>query len=125
MQMKFMQKTKEKNEREINEQNNKLLIDEELNDNLRKEGQRYYINWSHLYCEQLKSGRLSFKGMNHEIEKLMQENDSNEVSQDQSEKTCDVSDEEMTNRYSYLIDSNRKRTKHSQRNRTAKRFKRV
>ncbi len=127
MQMKFMQKTKQKNDKEIEDKSNKRLIDEELSESMRKEGEKYLISSSNLYCEQLKFSRMSFNGMNHEIEKLMQENNDLNETEVKTDNNLEVSDEEMTNRYSYLIDSNgsrRKRAKYSHRNSTPyKKFK--
>lgn len=124
LKMKFMQKSKEKNEKEMEE----LLVDEELNDNLRKEGEKYIISSSHVFCEELRFGRMSFRGMNQEIEKVMKEmnefNDNN--NNDNKDRGLEVSDEEMTNRYSNLIDSNpsrQKRAKFSHKNKFNKRFK--
>lgn len=132
MQMKFMQKTVDKTQNNFDEHHNKSLLDQQNNESLRKEGQKYVVDNSYLYCERLIFGRMSFKGMNPEIEKLMQELDDNsDKSGDKCHKnddSVDVSDEEMTNRYSKYVDSNainRKRSKYSnkQRNRSDKRFK--
>lgn len=67
-----MQRTKENVERDLNEQNDSKLLDQELVDLCRKEGDRYMTTNSFLYCESLRYGRVSYKGMNPEIEKLME-----------------------------------------------------
>src|SRR5689334_9985148 len=91
LQMKFMQKTKDKSETDFEEQHNKSLLNEEYNESLRKEGQKYVMDNSYLYCERLIFGRMSFKGMNPEIEKLMQELDGNsgDKSGDKNEDTVE------------------------------------
>ena len=109
--MKFMQKTKDKNEKDLEEEQNRTLLDEEYNENMRKEGQKYVVDNSYLYCERLIFGRMSFKGMNPEIEKLMQELDRNNGNKNEdknvkNDESVEVSDEEMTNRYSTYVSSN-------------------
>jgi len=69
LQMKFMQRTKANVERELEEKSNNL--DNDLLDLCRKESDRYMTTNSYLYCENLRYGRMSFKGMNAEVEKLM------------------------------------------------------
>jgi len=129
--MKFMQRTKEKIEKDLEEQQSKALLDEEYNENMRKEGQKFVVDNSYLFCEELVFGRMSFKGMNPEVEKLMQDlsgnSDKNEEKSAKNDESVDVNDEEMTNRYSHYVDSNhmnRKRHKFSKQNhRSDKRFK--
>ncbi|XP_054167187.1 M-phase phosphoprotein 6-like [Oppia nitens] len=109
LQMKFMHRTKEKTEKQLNEQRNDELLDQHFDDNDELESQKYIINTSYVYCEGLRSGRMSFRGMNPEVEKLMQEIDENDdkdkEDNDNNEKntTQDVSDDEMANRYSKLM----------------------
>ena len=117
LQMKFMQKTKEKCDKELEELEPQDVLDQHYNANLRKEGQKYVVDNSYLYVERLVFPRMSFKGMNPEIEKLMVEMnaDNSEVKDEkQSNETFDVNDEEMTDRYTQYIDnknSNRKRNR--------------
>ena len=126
MQMKFMQKTKDKIERQgLDEKHLKPVLDENLNENMLKESNKYVINQSYIYCESLISGRMSFKGMNPEIEKLMQQmSGEKEDNNQKTEESADVSDDEMTNRYSkYINDSNRKRRQFRKDNKSNKRFR--
>ena len=126
-----MQRTKDKNEKDLEEERNKTLLDEEYNENMRREGQKYVVDNSYLFCERLIYGRMSFKGMNPEIEKLMQELDGNSGKNEEknikNDESVDVSDEEMTNRYSKYVNSNnmkRKRDKYSKQNhKSDKRFR--
>ncbi|MBN3273000.1 MPH6 phase, partial [Polyodon spathula] len=78
---------------------------------------------SFLPCEDLLYGRMSFKGFNPEVEKLMtlmnSQNRTEDVEEEEQNKTgVDVSDEEMARRYESLVGSiKRKFTK--KRNRSA------
>ncbi|CAG2158883.1 unnamed protein product [Oppiella nova] len=127
------------------------LLDTQYNENIWIESQKYLINNSYLYCELesgvkctqrqpqnylycegLVFGRMSFRGMNPEIEKLMQELDDksgDHKTKETAKESTEVSDEEMTNRYSKYISnsSHRKRNmsshKRHQNQRSDKRFK--
>ncbi|CAG2183222.1 unnamed protein product, partial [Oppiella nova] len=108
------------------------LLDTQYNENIWIESQKYLINNSYLYCEGLVFGRMSFRGMNPEIEKLMQELDDksgDHKTKETAKESTEVSDEEMTNRYSKYISnsSHRKRNmcshKRHQNQRSDKRFK--
>jgi len=50
---------------------------------------------SYVFCEDLINGRLSFRGMNPEIEKLMEARMKNIQDQTEVKKETDVSDEQM------------------------------
>ncbi|KAG8144141.1 hypothetical protein E2320_001254 [Naja naja] len=58
-------------------------------------------------CEDLLYGRMSFKGFNPEVEKLMVQMNSRHKTEDTGEETnakeADVSDEEMARRYETLV----------------------
>ncbi|XP_077983020.1 M-phase phosphoprotein 6-like [Glandiceps talaboti] len=60
---------------------------------------------SYVVCEDLKFGRLSFKGFNPHIEKLMQsfETEQELAQAEEREKQIAVSDEEMVERYDTLV----------------------
>ncbi|XP_071384683.1 M-phase phosphoprotein 6 [Centroberyx affinis] len=65
-------------------------------------------------CEDLKYGRMSFKGFNPEVEKLMLlMNAKEEVEEEEQEEISrmqtDVTDEEMARRYESLVGSMKKR----------------
>ncbi|XP_028285730.1 M-phase phosphoprotein 6 [Parambassis ranga] len=64
-------------------------------------------------CEDLKYGRLSFKGFNPEVEKLMVlMNPKEEEDDEEEEQSCmqtDVTDEEMALRYESLVGSMKKK----------------
>ncbi|XP_048887175.1 M-phase phosphoprotein 6 [Brienomyrus brachyistius] len=62
-------------------------------------------------CEDLRFGRMSFKGFNPEVEKLMQlmnahnRNEEEDEEEDFSRMETDITDEEMANRYVSLVES--------------------
>ncbi|XP_069028893.1 M-phase phosphoprotein 6 isoform X1 [Embiotoca jacksoni] len=69
---------------------------------------------SFVLCEDLKYGRMSFRGFNPEVEKLMAlMNPKDEEEEGEEEDTrrmqTDVTDEEMALRYESLVDSLRKK----------------
>lgn len=98
LQMKFMQRTKENVEREKLEQDSYKSVDQEMLELCRNEGDKYMTTNSFLYCENLRFGRMSFKGMNPEIEKLMESKapkKSSNNSQEEDVTETDVSNAEM------------------------------
>ncbi|XP_067130960.1 M-phase phosphoprotein 6 [Centruroides vittatus] len=100
LKMKFMKRSKEKIEQKEEELEKKALFETELIDILKKEGKRFLIEPSYAPCEQLVFGRMSFKGMNPEIEKLMLEKQ--EVLLSQKRKMGGISDKDFAERYSTL-----------------------
>lgn len=91
--MKFMKKTKERIEREIeNIQGHESLYSNIITSEMRSATGNYISESSFIYCEDLMEGRLSFKGMNPEIERLMElKNQKNEKPSGDMDK--DISDE--------------------------------
>uniref|UniRef100_A0A2K6GNW2 M-phase phosphoprotein 6 n=1 Tax=Propithecus coquereli TaxID=379532 RepID=A0A2K6GNW2_PROCO len=102
MRMKFMQRGLDSETKKQLEGEEKKIIGEE----------HWYLDLpaltkrqSFLLCEDLLYGRMSFRGFNPEVEKLMlQMNAKNkaEVFEDKTEEV-DVSDEEMARRYETLV----------------------
>ncbi|KAH9509572.1 M-phase phosphoprotein 6 [Bulinus truncatus] len=109
LQMKFMQRSVLRIEREQNEENLQKVIDDEhwvidWPDYKTKESS-YVKNQSYTFCEQLQYGRQSFNGCNPEIEKIMQAKkvDRQLKQSEEVEKQNSVSEVEMANRYSTLM----------------------
>ncbi|KAL3859120.1 hypothetical protein ACJMK2_009352 [Sinanodonta woodiana] len=111
LQMKFMQRSVLRMEKEENEEEAQKMIDEEhwvlaLHQGEKQHRQsQYLVEPSYVRCEDLLFGRMSFKGCNPEIEKLMksqmQELELEEASRKESE--IGVDDIEMAERYESLI----------------------
>ena len=94
LQMKFMQRKKLPFDNEPEKQRyTNSKIDQELLNLCKTEGDRYMTTNSFLLCEDLRYGRMSYKGMNPEIEKLVKsknrqfedEEEDEEISQNDNE----------------------------------------
>lgn len=73
LEMKFMKRTKEKVEKELEIEETQKLYKQNLNKNMLDSGEsKYYIEPSYFLCEGLREGRLSFRGMNEELEKHLE-----------------------------------------------------
>lgn len=91
--MKFMKKTKERIEKEIeNTHDHENLYANIITNEMRAAPSNFISESSFIFCEDLLEGRLSFKGMNPEIERLMQA-DVKEETVDNGEMEKDISDE--------------------------------
>jgi len=101
-------KSKEKCEQEAEEEKRKVLFESEIPDSLIKGGDLCIMESSFVPCLQLLNGRFSFKGMNPEIEKLMEENNLKNI--DKLKQMDGISDKEMAERYSSLLGMKRKFT---------------
>lgn len=54
---------------------------------------------SYVFCEQLVDGRLSYRGMNPEIEKLMEQENNLKNFKEEVKRETEVSDEQMAKRF--------------------------
>nr|XP_037283158.1 M-phase phosphoprotein 6-like [Rhipicephalus microplus] len=98
--MKFMKKSKEKAQKDEEDEEHRSLYNSDAVDTIIKEGSRYIIQESYAPCLDLVLPRMSFKGRNPEIERLMQGENEKEL------PTCKmpgIPDEEMAERYSTLV----------------------
>ncbi|KAK6184630.1 hypothetical protein SNE40_007065 [Patella caerulea] len=109
LQMKFMQRSVLRIEEEKNAEERQRDIDDEhwVLDvpDLQQKEQKYRIEPSFVICENLNYGRMSFKGCNLEIEKIMAANNAEKEYEAarESERETEVNDQEMAKRYSTLI----------------------
>lgn len=92
LEMKFMKKTRERLERELeNTEGHEGLYSNIITNEMRHASGNYISESSFIFCEDLIEGRVSFKGMNPDIERLMEsENKSNSTDGDMQK---DISDE--------------------------------
>ncbi|XP_055855179.1 M-phase phosphoprotein 6 [Episyrphus balteatus] len=95
LEMKFMQRTKAKVDKEIEEAEGRAMYSSEITDKM-NQNSNFIIEPSFMYCEGLIEGRLSYRGMNPEIERLL------ELEQEEKDKKTrpppqanDVSDKDM------------------------------
>ncbi|XP_028179074.1 M-phase phosphoprotein 6 [Ostrinia nubilalis] len=92
LEMKFMRKTKERIEKELeNTQGHDSLYSNIITDEMRHASGNFITESSFIFCEDLLEGRLSYKGMNPEIERLMEQDFRNANPDGDMKK--DVSDE--------------------------------
>lgn len=90
--MKFMKKTKERIEKELeNTRDHETLYSNIITNEMRHATGNFISESSFIFCEDLIEGRVSFKGMNPEIERLMDLENKNEAVDGEMQK--DVSDE--------------------------------
>ncbi|XP_034829740.1 M-phase phosphoprotein 6 [Maniola hyperantus] len=92
LEMKFMKKTKERLEKELeNTLGHEDLYSNIITNEMRHATGNYISESSFVFCEDLIEGRVSFKGMNPEIERIMEsENKQNDCD---GEMQKDISDE--------------------------------
>ncbi|KAM8799331.1 M-phase phosphoprotein 6 [Eudromia elegans] len=110
LRMKFMQRSLDSQTKKQLEEEEKKIISEEhwyLDLPDLKEKESFIIEErSFMPCEDLLYGRMSFKGFNPEIEKLMVQMNSKSKKEEievDDKMEADVSDEEMARRYETLV----------------------
>ena len=96
----FMKRTKEKSEKQEEEDVRARMFEGEVSGAMRQGAGRIMVEPSYVQIENLRFGRLAFKGMNAEIESMMAEHAAALAGDD---KEADVDDEEMTSRLSKNI----------------------
>lgn len=103
--MKFMKKTKEKVEKELDDAEGQAMYSDQITDEMRKTGNLVFISTSMTICKNLVDGRLSFGGMNPEIEKLMEKDYNKLIGEEEAKKEKDIGDAEMAKGYSTLVET--------------------
>ncbi|KAH0564648.1 M-phase phosphoprotein 6 [Cotesia glomerata] len=99
LQMKFMKRTKEKVDKEKFQMEGEEYFENQLTTKMKKESGKYVMESSYVFCEQLVDGRLSFRGMNPEIEKLMEQENNLKNLKEEIKRETEVSDEQMAKRF--------------------------
>ncbi|XP_071630681.1 M-phase phosphoprotein 6 [Temnothorax longispinosus] len=95
LQMKFMKRTKDKVEKEQFQEEGEEYFGSELTSRMKKASGKFLMEASYVFCEKLGDGRLSFRGMNPVIEKLMEEKENAKRAKVEVKREADVSDEQM------------------------------
>ncbi|XP_066594029.1 M-phase phosphoprotein 6 [Prorops nasuta] len=98
LEMKFMKRTKEKVEIEEFQEDGEAYFENKLTAKMKSATGRFIIEPSFVFCEQLIEGRVSYNGMNPEIEKLM-ELERNKKAVPEKKEEADVSEEQMAKLY--------------------------
>ncbi|CAH0388169.1 unnamed protein product [Bemisia tabaci] len=96
LEMKFMQRTKEKVRLLDEEEEGRATFSSELTEQMADQKSNYFIQPSFAVCDGLMPSRLSFLGMNPLIEKFMKGEAGSDV---QTKEEADVSLEEMAETY--------------------------
>ncbi|XP_041783037.1 uncharacterized protein LOC121599365 [Anopheles merus] len=126
LQMKFMSRTKEKLDKEADEERGRALYASEITDKMLTETVKYVMEPSYVPCENLIEGRISYGGMNPDIERILDiESGADIVKREQQEAAkqaqmqTDVPDAEMARFYTSVVhtmnkkyDSHKKRLQH-------------
>ncbi|KAF5307015.1 hypothetical protein FQR65_LT06602, partial [Abscondita terminalis] len=90
-----MKKTKERVLKEQDDADGEAMYSNEITEAMRKSGNINFTEVSIVNCKDLLEGRLSFNGMNPDIEKLMKNDYQKQVEQHERTKEKDISDIEM------------------------------
>ncbi|KAM9495478.1 M-phase phosphoprotein 6 [Clarias gariepinus] len=119
LRMKFMQRGLDAEvKKQLEEEEKRIISDEHWYLDLPelKAKESYIVEEkSYIPCEDLVYGRMSFKGFNSEVEKLMvlmnapKEGEDEVEEKDMTQMDMDVTDEEMAMRYGSLVESMKRR----------------
>lgn len=102
LEMKFMKRTKEKVLKEEDDAQGRAMYSNEITERMRSDCP-YISEPSYIPCEDLNDGRFSFRGMNPEIERLLElEEQAKQASIDKN-VSKDVSDADMATYYSGVM----------------------
>ncbi|PSN52560.1 M-phase phosphoprotein 6 [Blattella germanica] len=101
LEMKFMKRSKEKAQRDQEAVEGEAMFSDNITKDMRQGMYKYVIEPSYVPCENLIVGRMSFHGMNPEIERLMESEETKPVRKQAEE--ADVSEQEMAKRYNVLV----------------------
>lgn len=105
LEMKFMKKTKEKVDKAEEDAEGQAMYSNEITEEMKKSGNIIFRPASITICKRLVEGRLSFGGMNPEIEKLMATDYKKIVVEVEKRKEKDITDEEMAQRHSTVVNT--------------------
>lgn len=105
LEMKFMKRTKEKVQKETDDAKSREMYSNEITAKMKSSESRYIIESSYIFCEDLNDGRFSFRGMNTDIEKILESEEAAKKGKQDQNVEKDVTDAEMQNNY-YVNTSN-------------------
>lgn len=104
LEMKFMKRTKERVLKEQEDAEGKAMYSNEITEEMKKSGNIIFTGTSIFNCKNLIEGRLSFGGMNPEIEKFMENDFTKKKQEVEKRKETDISDVKMAE-YSTLVNT--------------------
>nr|XP_033322032.1 M-phase phosphoprotein 6 [Megalopta genalis] len=117
LEMKFMKRTKEKVEKQQFQEEGEEYFGNALTKRMMKDSERFIIEPSYIICEKLIDGRVSYQGMNPEIEKLMEYEVAKERAAMELKNETDISDEQMVKHWKGF---KKQRSKHKYENESQK-----
>lgn len=104
--MKFMKRTKDRVRKEEEDAEGQAMYSNQITEQMRKSGNVVFIETSISNCKNLIDGRLSFGGMNPDIERLMSDKYVKAIEEAERSKEKDVQDIDMAQGYhSSLVDT--------------------
>lgn len=92
LEMKFMQRSKQRYIAEQEAEEGRTVHEQDITEEMKNAQDKFIVLSSYVPCQDLKIGRVSYGGMNPDIEKLMPENQNNEPPLSTSGMEKDVSD---------------------------------
>lgn len=101
--MKFMKRTKEKVLREEEDAKGREMYSSEITQKMLNNDCPFIVETSYVPCEDLNDGRYSFRGMNPEIERLLQLEQAVHDAAQEKNVTKDVSDADMSAYYGNVM----------------------
>lgn len=119
--MKFMKRSKERVEKEEEAAEGQAMYSKNITDEMRKSSRIVFIEASITTCKDLIDGRLSFKGMNADVEKQMSNSYYKRLDVINRKTEKDVTDVEMAENYSAAADHINKKFQ-NKRNRNKRKF---
>lgn len=103
--MKFMKKTKERVQKEQEDAEGQTMYANEITEEMRKSGNIMFVETSLFNCKGLIEGRLSFGGMNPDIENYMTATYAPKLEEIDKQMGTDVTDIDMAKGYSTLVNT--------------------
>lgn len=103
LEMKFMKRTKEKVIKEEDAAEGRAMYLSEMTDKMLSGNSQFISEPSYVPCENLKDGRVSFRGMNPEIERLIELEEREKQAKAENDVKKDVTDAEMTEYYGNVV----------------------
>lgn len=103
LEMKFMKRTKEKVIKEEDAAEGRAMYLSEMTDKMLSGNSQFIIEPSYVPCENLKEGRVSFRGMNPEIERLLELEEMEKQAKLDQDVKKDVTDSEMADYYGNVV----------------------
>lgn len=100
LEMKFMKRTRDKVIKEEDDEEGRAMYASQITDRMLRQGEcPYIIEPSFVPCENLVEGRFSFRGMNPEIERLLELEELARQAAASKDIKRDVTDQEMADQY--------------------------